>query len=96
MCALLCEVNREGEIMLSAGSKSRRGNSPKQTNQREMGGIGGFGQRMGEGGGLGCFMPLASSTATPMWRLPHQGKKGMGKLGCRGCPAGDLSPQHPP
>lgn len=30
------------------------------------------------------------------WWLPHQGTKGRGKLGCRGFPAGDLSPQHPP
>ncbi len=34
VCALQCVVNGEGEIMLSAGSKSRRGNLPRQTNQR--------------------------------------------------------------
>lgn len=34
VCALQCVVNGEGEIMLSAGSRSRRGNLPRQTNQR--------------------------------------------------------------
>lgn len=49
VCALQCVVNGEGEIMLlSAGSESRRGNLPRQTNQRG----GDSGQRMGEGGGL--------------------------------------------
>lgn len=75
------------------------GDLPKQTSQGVgvgcLGqGVGCLGQRSGDGGGLG-FMPLASSTS-PKWRLPHQGTKGRGKLGYQGCPAGDLSPQHPP
>lgn len=49
MCAPQCEVNGEGEVMLSAGRRSRRGNLPRQTNQRG----GDLGQRRGEGGGLG-------------------------------------------
>lgn len=54
MCDLHCEMNGGGEFMLSAGSRSRRGNLPKQTNQRG----GAWGKRGGQCGGLvSCRWP---------------------------------------
>lgn len=73
MRALWCEVNGEGEIMLSAGSRSRRGEFAK-ADQIE---------KRGQGGGLG-FMPLASSTTLPSGGYLIRGRKVGGNWGVRG------------
>lgn len=76
-------VQREAEIMLSAGRRSTRRGICRSKRRDWV--------RME--GSVSCLRPHPP----PLNRwLPHLGMKSRGKLGYQGSPAGDLSPQHQP